>query len=109
MDIYETFGLKETLLATWHILRDGAILSIAMILNFIPTLLVSIFSGHLDGITYFDTASLYLFIDATLGYGCFPYAIGPVSFCNCPPFYNFSKIFHIRTLRYSSFNKMVSY
>ena len=86
MDIYETFGWKETLLATWHILRDGAILSIAMVLNFIPTLLVSIFSGHLGGITYFDTASRYLFIDATLGYGCFPYAIGPVSFCNYTPF-----------------------
>ena len=79
MDIYETFGLKETLLATWHIFMDGGILSIAMILSFIPNLLVSIFAGHLDGITYFDTASLYLFIDATLGYGCFPYAIGPVS------------------------------
>ena len=82
MDIYKIFGLKEILSAIWYILKDGSLLSIAKLLNFIPQLLVSIFSGHLGSIEIFETASLYLFINATLGFGSFPFAIGIVSLCH---------------------------
>ena len=79
MDIYKRIGLKEILSTIWYILKDGSLLSIAKLLSFIPQLLVSIFSGHLGSIEIFETASLYLFINATLGSGSIPFAIGTVS------------------------------
>ena len=78
MDIYEQFTLKEVAQATLAILKDGILLSVAMVLNFVPQLLVSIFSGHLDSLKVFDTSTLYLFIDSILGALSCAYAIGSV-------------------------------
>ena len=60
------------------ILRDGILLSIAMVLNYVPQLLISIFSGHMDGLKVFDTSTLYLLIDSILGALSCSYAIGSV-------------------------------
>lgn len=80
MDNYDQFTLKAVVNATWNIFIDGILLSVAIVLNFVPQLLVSIFSGHLGGIKIIDTATLYLLIDSLIGALSCAYAIGSVSF-----------------------------
>ena len=78
MDNFDDFPLKEIAKATLNIFIDGTLLSFATVLNFVPQLLVSIFAGHLDGIEFINTATLYLLIDSIFGALSFAYAIGSV-------------------------------
>lgn len=78
MEVYDHFGVREVVQASWIILQRGSFLCLAIVKNMVPQMLVSIFAGHMGGVATFDKASLFLLIDALLGSVSCAYAIGSV-------------------------------
>ena len=78
MEVYDQFGAREVVQASWAILKRGSFLCLAIVKNMVPQMLVSIFAGHMSGLAVFDKASLFLLIDALLGSVSCAYAIGSV-------------------------------